>query len=112
MNLLIKLLVSTLGIIITAYLLSGVMIDGIFTAFVAALILGIINVIIKPILIILTLPINFLTLGLFTFVINAGLIMLVAAIVPGFNVAGFWWAILFGIVLSIINFFLNLVIKD
>lgn len=107
MDFLIKWLIATLAIIIGAYLLPGVNVDSFFAALVAALVLGIINTIIKPILIILTLPINILTLGLFTLVINAGLILLGSAIVPGFNVDSFWWALLFGIILALITFALN-----
>ena len=70
-------------------------------------VLGIINAFIKPVLIILTLPINILTLGLFTFVINALIIILTSGLVPGFKVNGFWWALLFSIVLSIVNSFLH-----
>ena len=112
MNFVIKWLVATLAIIITAYLLPGVMIDSLWAAFIAALVLGIINVILKPILVILTLPINFLTLGLFTFVINALLVMLASWLVPGFGVDGFLWALWFSIVIAILNFFLNQITKD
>jgi len=100
-------LVSGLAIIITAYLLPGVSVAGFFAALVTALVIGLINAIIRPILILLTLPLNILTLGLFTLVINALLIMLAAAFVPGFAVRGFWWALLFGIVLAIVNFALS-----
>lgn len=81
------------------------------TAIVAALALGIINAVIKPILVILTLPVNFLTLGLFTLEINAVLIQLTAKTVPGFRVDGFWWALIFGIILSIANSVLNKSLK-
>ncbi len=77
------------------------------TALVAALVLGIINAVIKPVLIILTLPINIVTLGLFTFVINAVLIMLTSLLVPGFKVDNFFSALLFGLLMSFINFFLH-----
>lgn len=100
-------LVSALAIIITAYLLPGVAVAGFFAALVTALVIGLINAIIRPILILLTLPLNILTLGLFTLVINALLVMLAAAFVPGFAVNGFWWALLFGIVLAIVNFALS-----
>lgn len=105
MNLLINWLISALVIIITSYILPGVHIDGFTTALVVAVVLGMINIFIKPILIILTLPINILSLGLFTFVINAVIIILVSKIVPGFKVDGFIWALLFSIILSIINSF-------
>lgn len=107
MKFLTKWLISTLAIIIAAYLIPAVEIDGLFSAFVAALVLGLINTVLKPILIILTLPINILTLGLFTLVINAGLVLLTDVIVPGFAIAGFWWAMLFSVVLSLLTFALN-----
>lgn len=104
---LLNLIVSGLAVLIASYLLPGVKVNGYFTALIVAVILGIVNAILKPILIIITLPINILTLGLFTFVINALMIKLVAAFVPGFSVAGFWWALLFSLVLSLVNSFLH-----
>ena len=88
---------------VSAYLLPGVMVEGVIAALVLAVVLGAINAFIKPVVILLTLPINILTLGLFTFVINALLIMLAASIVPGFGVAGFWSAMLFAIVLAVVS---------
>lgn len=105
-------LIYTLAILITAYLLPGVTLTGFAAALITALVLGLINAFIKPILIILTLPINILTLGLFTFVINALLILLVSAIVPGFIVTGFWPALGFSIVLAIIASALNWVLME
>uniref|UniRef100_C6E896 Phage holin family protein n=1 Tax=Geobacter sp. (strain M21) TaxID=443144 RepID=C6E896_GEOSM len=110
MTLLIKWLVNALAIGITAYLLPGVAVSGFFAALVAALVLGLVNVLIRPLLLLLTLPINILTLGLFTLVINALMVMLAAAIVPGFSVRGFWWALLFGLVLAIVNYILNVIV--
>lgn len=107
MNLLIEWLITTLAIAITAYLLPGVVVAGFVAAVVAALVLGIVNVILKPLLVILTLPINIMTLGLFTLVINAFLILLTSRIVPGFEVAGFGSALLFGVVLAIIRWALE-----
>jgi putative membrane protein len=112
MSFLIQWVVSGAAIIITAYLLPGVAVEGFLAALVTALILGLINAIIRPVLILLTLPLNILTLGLFTLVINALLIMLAATIVPGFAVQGFWWALLFGIVLAIVNFALSPLLKS
>ncbi len=103
MSIIINWLVATIAIIISAYLLPGVRVAGFGSALVAAVVLGIINAFIKPILILLTLPINILTLGLFTLVINALIIILAADIVPGFKVDGFWWALAFSVVLSIVN---------
>ena len=107
MGLLINWVVSALAILASAYLLPGVHVASFTTALVAAVVLGIINAVLKPILLILTLPINILTLGLFTLVINAVVILLAANLVPGFNVDGFWWALIFSVVLSIINSFLH-----
>jgi putative membrane protein len=112
MEILIKWIISSLAILCTAYILPGVHINDFFTAFVLAIVLGIINAIFKPLIIILTLPITVLTLGLFTLIINALLILFAAAIVPGFKVDGFWWALLFSLVLSVINFFLGKVAKN
>ena len=102
-------LIRTLAVIISAYLLPGVKVEGFFAALVTALVLGLLNTLIRPVLLLLTLPINLLTLGLFTFVINALLILMTSAIVPGFEVRNFGWALLFGLVLSIINAVLHAV---
>lgn len=110
MGILVNWLIQALAILVTAYLLPGVHIEGFMTALVVAVVLGIINALIKPILIIFTLPINILTLGLFTFVINALIILLAAGLVSGFKVDGFWWALLFSIILSVVNSFLHKVV--
>lgn len=107
MIILVSWLVSTLVIFALANILPGVTVDSFTSALIAALILGIINAVLKPILLLLTLPINLLTLGLFTFVINALLILLAARIVPGFHIDGFISAFIFGIALSIVNFFFD-----
>ncbi|PIY96449.1 MAG: hypothetical protein COY66_04115 [Candidatus Kerfeldbacteria bacterium CG_4_10_14_0_8_um_filter_42_10] len=103
MSIIIKWLILTVAIIIGAYLLPGVTVSGFLVAVIAAAVLGIINLVLKPILVIITLPINILSLGLFTLVINALLIMLMAHLVDGFDVQNFWWALLFGVILSVIN---------
>lgn len=97
----------TLAVMITAYLLPGVTLKSFFAALVVAVVLGFLNTIVKPILIVLTLPINILTLGLFTLVINAAIILLTSNIVKGFYVDGFWWALLFSLILSLVNAALN-----
>jgi len=107
MKLLLRWLIATLAVLLTSYVLPGVTLTGFWTAVIVALVLGIINAVLKPILVILTLPINILTLGLFTLVINALLIMLASSFVDGFAVDGFWIALLFSIILSIFNFFLS-----
>ena len=107
MSILINWIVSALAILAAAYLLPGVHVTSFVAALFAAVVLGIINAVLKPVLLILTLPINILTLGLFTFVINAAVILLAANLVPGFTVDGFWWALIFSVVLSIFNSFLH-----
>lgn len=102
----VNLIVNALAVIISAYILPGVKVDGFLTAVVVAVVLGVVNMFIKPILLLLTLPLNILTLGLFTFVINALLVLLVSNLVPGFKVSGFLWALIFSLVLSVISSFL------
>ena len=103
MKFIIHWLVSTLVIIAVAYLLPGVHVSGIIAALAAALVIGLLNAFVRPVLIVLTLPITLVTLGLFTIVINAVLVLLASAIVPGFVVDGFGWAILFSIVMGLVN---------
>ncbi len=103
MNLLIKLLVTGLAVLISSYLLPGVSVDGMLGAIIVAAVLMLINAVVKPVMIILTLPVTVFTLGLFLLVINAVCILLASKIIPGFRVDGFWWALLFSIILSIIN---------
>lgn len=108
MTIIINWIFSAVAIVIAAYLLPGVHVSNFITALVLAVVLGVLNAFIKPIFILLTLPITIMTLGLFALVVNAIFILLAAAIVPGFGVDGFWWALIFGIVLSLINAFFHL----
>lgn len=108
---LLNLLVSAVAVFLSAYILPGVNVDSFLTALIVAIVLGVINMFIRPILLLLTLPLTFLTLGLFTFVINALLILLVTNLVPGFSVDGFLWALIFSFVLSLISSFLSSVAK-
>jgi putative membrane protein len=101
MNFVIRLLITALVAFGLSYLLPGIHIDSFFTALIVALVLAVLNALVKPILIILTLPITIITLGLFLLVINALLIMLGSKLVDGFQVDGFWWALLFSILLSV-----------
>lgn len=104
MGLIVQLLINSVAVAITAYILqTGVQIDSFLTAVIVAVILGVINTFIKPIISLLTLPISILTLGLFSLIINGLMIMIVSALVEGFEVTGFLWAIIFSIVLSLIN---------
>ena len=107
MGLLINWVVSALVILSAAYILPGVHIANFTTALVTALVLGIINAFVKPVLLFLTLPINILTLGLFTFILNAFIILLVSEVVPGFKVDGFFWALAFSVIVSIINYIVH-----
>lgn len=107
MNIVLQWFLLTIAIIIAAYILPGVSVSSFLAALVTAVVLALINAIIRPVLFLLTLPINIFTLGLFSLVINALLIMLTSIIVPGFEVAGFGWALLFGIALSFLNWVLR-----
>ena len=112
LNILVNLLVSAAAVFITSKLLRGVAIDGFGTALLVAVVLGFVNSVLKPILLFLTLPLNVLTLGLFTFVIIGAMVQLAAALVPGFHVASFWWALGFALVLACVNSFLHLITKS
>ena len=103
----IKLFINALAFYITSNIIPGMVISGWQVLLVIAVVWGILTVIIKPILVILTLPINIMTLGLFTFVINAILLLIMSSIVPGFHLAGFGTALLSAVVLTIVNGFLS-----
>lgn len=103
MHTLISWVVSAVAIAIAAYILPGITVSGVVAVILLALVLGIINTFIKPVLKVLTLPLTIMTLGLFSLVLNTLLIMLAAAIVPGVDIANFWWALLFGILISLIT---------
>ena len=109
MYLLLRWLLNAIAIIISAYVITGVTVTSFWTALWLALFLGLINVTLKPILVLLTLPINLLTLGLFTLVINALLVLLASSVIQGFAVSGFWIAMLFSVVMSVISYLLNTV---
>src|ERR1700676_4598201 len=102
MNFLLRILVTAVVAFGLSAVLGGIHIDTFWTAIVLSVVLAILNALLKPILIILTLPITFLTLGLFLFVINAGIILIAGKFVEGFRVDGFWWALLFSLLLSIL----------
>lgn len=109
MNIIIHWFIATAALVVSAFLIPGVHVGGFLSALAAAVVLGFLNTFIKPLLLLLTLPINILTLGLFTIVINAALILLASVVVPGFRVDGFWWAVLFSIVLALVNVIFSLV---
>lgn len=104
MDFIIKLFLNAIAVVITAYILPGVHLESFWYAILLAAVLSLLNVSIKPILIVLTIPATIFSLGLFLLVINAFIILIADWIIAdGFNVAGFWWALLFSIVLSVIN---------
>jgi|SRR5215469_4215589 len=103
MNIILKWIINALIIIIAAYFLPGVHVSTFWTALLVALAMGVLNMLVKPLLIVFTLPITLVTFGLFLLVINALIVLLASAIVPGFHVDGFWWAFLFSILVSLIN---------
>ncbi len=103
MNLLIRILLSTIAVLVAAMLLPGVHAPDLKTALLVAVVLGFLNAVLRPILLLLTLPVTVLTLGLFVLVINAAMVLLAARIVPGFSVDGFWWALAFSVVMWIVQ---------
>lgn len=103
MNLLMRIIVTSVVAFGLSYLLEGIKFDSFWTAIIVAIVLAILNAIVKPILILITLPITLVTLGLFLFVINALIILLAAKLVKGFSVDGFWWALLFSLLLSLLT---------
>ena len=102
MKIVLRLLIYTGAVLLTAWLLPGVSVEKFTTALMVAIALAILNTFVRPVLIFLTIPVTIVTLGFFLLVINALIIMLIGKIVPGFHVDGFWWALLFSIILSII----------
>ena len=111
MNYILKILLTAVAVLVIAYLLPGVDVDDYGTAIWVAFIVGILFSILKPLLVILTLPVTILTLGLFLFVINAALILLANHWFDGFSVAGFWTALLFSILLSFFESILHKLIE-
>lgn len=102
---------NILAIIITAAIIPGFELT-IWGAIVGSVFLGVINAIIRPILILFTLPINILSLGLFTFIINGFMLYITAATIKGFTIEGFWWAVLSALLLSFISFVISYFIED
>ena len=103
MNLIMRLIVTSIVAFGLSYLLDGIKFDSFWTAIIVAIVLAILNAIVKPLLILLTLPITLFTFGLFLFVINALIILLAEKLVTGFEVDGFWWALLFSLLLSLLT---------
>ncbi|MEW6047535.1 MAG: phage holin family protein [Bacillota bacterium] len=105
-------LINGVALLLVAKLVGGIQVGGVFAALVAAAILGLVNAFIRPLLIVLTLPINIVTLGLFTFVVNALMLWLTAGLVPGFNVHGFWAALWGSILLSLVSAGIGWLVRD
>lgn len=107
MKLFLKILVSSLAVFFAAYILPGVYLKGFPSAIFVAIIMGLLNAFLKPLLIILTIPVTFFSFGLFLFVINALIILLTDNLLEGFSVDGFWTALFFSIIVTITTAFLE-----
>jgi len=103
MNILTRIIISTISIMIVGYILPGVVVSSVYTAFIVAVILALLNSIVKPILIILTLPVTIVTLGLFLLVINGIIVLIANHFIKGFSVSGLFIAIVFSVLVSLIN---------
>ncbi|MDI3269177.1 MAG: phage holin family protein [Bacillota bacterium] len=111
--LLLRWLLTTVAILIVGYAFPNLLrVENVWTAIIGALFLGLANALIRPILLILTLPINILTLGLFTLIINGLMLWAVVAITPGMAVGGFWAAVLAALIISLISGFLNWMVES
>jgi putative membrane protein len=111
-NALIKWFLSALAVMVAAYILPGIQVSGFFVALVLVIVFAILNTFVKPLILLLTLPVNLLTLGLFTFVINGLIVLLASWLVKGFVVTNIWWGILFSLVLMLVNSILYKFIRD
>ena len=104
---LLRWLVLTAAVLAASWLLDGIRVDGMLSAVLAAATLGILNAFLRPLIILLTLPVNILTLGLFTFVINALMLQIVSEVIPGFAVYGFWTAVFGALIIGFVSWLLN-----
>jgi putative membrane protein len=112
-GLFVRWLMLTVAILAAAYFLDGIEITGgVFSAFFAAAILGILNALLRPILLLITLPLNILTLGLFTFVINALMLMMASGVIAGFHVHGFWSAVFGSLIISVVSWLMTSLVND
>ena len=112
MKFIVNILVSAIAVLISAWLLPGVHVTDYVSALLVAVVLAFLNAVVKPILTILTIPITFFTLGFFLLVINALMIMLASRIIPEFHVNGFWWALIFSLILSLVTGILNMFVGN
>jgi putative membrane protein len=111
-GLLLRWVLNAVALWLTSVVISGIVVDGVLPLFVAALVLGTLNTFLRPLLLVATLPINLLTLGLFTFVINGLMLWMTGSVVAGFHVSGFWSAVGGAILLSLISLALNAFVSD
>lgn len=111
MNIFLRWIVNAAALMIIAYIVPGIEVSGWYSAFIAALVLGLINVFLRPVLLILTLPVNILTLGLFTFVLNGVLFYFASSVVKGFSVSGFGAAFLGALIMTGINILVHSIFK-
>jgi len=109
MGFIVKILITGVAALVAAYLLPGVHIEGYVTALILAVVLAVLNAIVRPILVFLTIPVTILTLGLFLLVINALMILLADYLVAGFEVDGFFWALIFSLVIAIVEAILDMI---
>ncbi|MCL4152716.1 UNVERIFIED_CONTAM: hypothetical protein GTU68_028204 [Idotea baltica] len=112
MKLILRILLSALAVILLANFLPNVSVDSYVTAIIVAIVLSLLNFLVKPILVILTLPVTILTFGLFLLIINAIIILLADYLIAGFNVEGIWWALLFSLLLSFLQSILFSLLKE
>jgi putative membrane protein len=111
-GLLLRWLIQTVAILVAAYVLKGIDVTGFVPALAAAALLGILNAFVRPLLLLLTLPLNILSLGLFTFVINAFLLKIASLVIEGFTVQGFWAALLGSLFISFVSAILNFFVRE
>ncbi len=109
---LLRLILTTLAILLVTNVYGGIQVDSVTTAVIAAVVLGLINMIVRPVIVLLTLPISMLTLGLFLLVINAGMLSLAAWLVNGFEVGGFWDALIASFIISVVVALLNGLVRS
>ena len=112
MKLILRILLSALAVVLLSKLLPGVNVDSYWTAIIVAIVLSLLNFIVKPLLVILTLPVTILTFGLFLLIVNALIILLANYFVSGFQVDGLWWAVLFSLLLSFLQSVLFSLLKE
>ncbi|WP_419213836.1 phage holin family protein [Maribacter sp. X9] len=103
MKLLLRILLSAVAVVILAHILPNVSVDSFMTAVIVAIVLSLLNILVKPILVILTLPVTIITLGLFLLIINAIIILLADKLIDGFAVGNIWWALIFSLLLSFLQ---------